>query len=55
MNMIPVSDALSFGSKKLTEKGITNSLLETRLLIKNILNLSDEDLIFSSEICLSEC
>ncbi len=53
--MIPVSDALSFGSKKLTEKGITNSLLETRLLIKNILNLSDEDLIFSSEICLSEC
>tara|TARA_B100000686_G_scaffold354165_1_gene463011 strand:- start:151 stop:999 length:849 start_codon:yes stop_codon:yes gene_type:complete len=52
--MIAVKDALSIGSKELTKKGIINSLLETKILIKNILNIPDEKLIFSNEVFLSD-
>ena len=52
--MVPVREALSFGSKQLTKKGVINSLFETKLLIKNILKISDEDLITTTEVFLSE-
>ncbi len=52
--MISVREALTIGRKQLTKKGVINSLLESRLLIKNILHISDEDLISTSEIFLSE-
>ena len=52
--MIAVREALSIGRKQLTKKGVINSLFETKLLIKNILKISDEDLIFTSEVFLSE-
>ena len=52
--MIAVREALSIGSQELTKKGIINSLFETKLLIKNILKISDEDLISTSEVFLSE-
>tara|TARA_B100000965_G_scaffold349205_1_gene322257 strand:- start:1432 stop:2280 length:849 start_codon:yes stop_codon:yes gene_type:complete len=52
--MIAVRKALSIGSKKLNQRGIENSLFESKLLIKNILKISDEDLIYSSELVLSE-
>ena len=52
--MIAVREALSIGREQLTKKGVINSLFETKLLIKNILKVSDEDLIFTSEVFLSE-
>ena len=52
--MIPIKDAVSIGSKQLSKKGIANTLFESKLFIKNILNISDEDLISSSEFLLSE-
>tara|TARA_B100000700_G_scaffold320835_1_gene418881 strand:- start:44 stop:892 length:849 start_codon:yes stop_codon:yes gene_type:complete len=52
--MITVREALSIGRNKLTKKGIINSLFETKLLIKNILKVSNEDLISTSEVFLSE-
>jgi len=52
--MIAVREALSIGNKELTEKGIINSLLETKLLIKDILNVSEEKLISSTEVFLSD-
>ena len=52
--MISAREALSIGSKKLNKKGIIDSLFESKLLIKDILQVSDEDLISSSEIILSE-
>ncbi len=52
--MIAVREALSIGRKQLTKKGVNNSLFETKLLIKNILKISDEDLISTSEVFLSE-
>ena len=52
--MIEVRDALSIGRKQLTKKGVINSLFETKLLIKSILKISDEDLIFASDFFLSE-
>ena len=52
--MIAVREALSIGRKQLTKKGVINSLFEAKLLIKNILKVSDEDLIFTSEVFLSE-
>ena len=52
--MIPVREALAFGRKQLTKKEPINSLFETKLLIKDILNISDEDLISTSEVFLSE-
>ena len=52
--MIAVREALSIGREQLTKKGVINSLFEAKLLIKNILKVSDEDLIFTSEVFLSE-
>ena len=52
--MIAVREALSIGNKELTKKGIINSLLETKLLIKDILNVSEEKLISSTEVFLSD-
>ena len=52
--MIAVKEALSIGNKELTKKGIINSLLETKLLIKDILNVSEEKLISSTEVFLSD-
>ena len=52
--MIAVREALSIGNKELTKKGITNSLLETKLLIKDILDISEEKLISSTEVFLSD-
>ena len=52
--MIAVREVLSIGREQLTKKGVINSLFETKLLIKNILKVSDEDLIFTSEVFLSE-
>ena len=52
--MIAVREALSIGRKQLTKKGVINPLFETKLLIRNILNISDEDLISTSEVFLSE-
>ena len=52
--MIAVREALSIGREQLTKKGVINSLFEAKLLIKNILKVSDEDLIFESEFFLSE-
>ncbi len=52
--MIAVREALSIGSKQLTGKGVINSLFETKLLIKSILRISDEDLISTSKVFLSE-
>ena len=52
--MIAIKDAESIGSKQLSKKGIANTLFESKLFIKNILNISDEDLISSSEFLLSE-
>ena len=52
--MIVVKEALSIGRKQLTKKGLINSLFETKLLIKNILKISDEDLISASEVFLSK-
>lgn len=51
--MIPVQEALSIGYKELTKNGITNALLETKILIKDILNVSDERLISPNEVFLS--
>ena len=48
--MMSAREALSIGSKKLNKKGIIGSLFESKLLIKDILQISDEDLISSSEI-----
>ena len=45
--MISAREALSIGSKKLNKKGIIDSLFESKLLIKDILKVSDEDLISS--------
>ena len=52
--MITAREALSIGRNELTKKGITNSLFETKLLIKNVLKVSNEDLISTSEVFLSE-
>jgi len=52
--MIAVREALSIGSKQLAGKGVMNSLFETKLLIKSILRISDEDLVSTSEVFLSE-
>ena len=51
---MPVREALAFGRKQLIKKEAINSLFETKLLIKDILNISDEDLISTSEVFLSE-
>ena len=52
--MIAVKEALSIGRDQLNKKGIDNSLFESKLLIRNILKISNEDLISSSEFFLSE-
>ncbi len=52
--MIAVREALSIGREQLAKEGVINSLFETKLLIKNILKISDEDLISTSEVFLSE-
>ena len=52
--MIAAGEALSIGRKHLIKKGVINSLFETKLLIKNILKISDEDLISTSDVFLSE-
>ena len=52
--MIEVREALSIGRQQLTKKGIINPLFETKLLIRNILKISNEDLISGSEVFLSE-
>ena len=52
--MIAVREALSIGSRQLTKKGLINSLFETKLLIKHILEISDEGLVSTSEVFLSE-
>ena len=51
--MIAVKEALSIGSKELEKKGIKSALLETKILIKDILNVSDEKLISPKEVFLS--
>ena len=52
--MIAVKEALSIGRDQLNKKGIDDSLFESKLLIRSILKISSEDLIFSSEFFLSE-
>ena len=52
--MIAVKEALSIGRDQLNKKGIVNSLFESKLLIRSILNISNEDLISSPEFFLSE-
>jgi len=52
--MIAAQEALSYGCKELTQKGIINSLLETKLLVRSILNISEEELISSDELFLSK-
>tara|TARA_B100001250_G_scaffold27132_1_gene22377 strand:+ start:105 stop:953 length:849 start_codon:yes stop_codon:yes gene_type:complete len=52
--MIAVREALSIGRKQLAKEGVKNSLFETKLLIKNILKISDVGLISTSEVFLSE-
>ena len=52
--MISAREALSIGSKKLNRKGIADSLFESKILIKDILQVSDEDLIYSSKIFLTD-
>jgi len=52
--MIAAQEALSYGCKELTQKGIINSFLETKLLVRSILNISEEELISSDELFLSK-
>tara|TARA_B100001029_G_C15055925_1_gene454380 strand:+ start:1519 stop:2367 length:849 start_codon:yes stop_codon:yes gene_type:complete len=51
--MIELRKALSIGRGELMEEGIKNSFLESKLLIKDILSISDEDLALSKNLFLT--
>ncbi len=52
--MIELRKALSIGREELMKEGIKNSFLESKLLIKDILSISDEDLALSKNLFLTD-